>query len=527
MASSYSPKLRLELINTGEQTGTWGLTNNKNLGTLLEQAIAGTAVITMTDANYTLSTTNGASDEARCAVIIAQGVALAQRDVIIPGVSKLYVITNSTSGSQNIRIKTSLGAPVTVANGVTAQVYCDGLDTVLISSNQTSSSGTVTSITAGTGLTGGTITGSGTIALATIAGLTPGTYGNSSTIPVLQVDQFGRIVAASSASITGGAGSGTVTRVNTGSGLTGGPITTTGTISLAATGVGAGSYGSATQVPVITVDTFGRITNISLASSSSSSTSISNTGGSVTTTTTGILALAGTGGFVIGAGGPGVAITGDVDIDGDLSSNGAVQFTSNSSATFNADIINTNGATRWGNTNQTLHIGGASSSDNRVNLSTSGSNVRGISWDGSNFIVGRGIPNGSNNILYFTGDSSFGTATFSVSGVFKPGGGSFSASSDIRLKTVSGPYSLGLEAVKQLRPIIFSYKSAPAGEFVGLIAQDVQDTELNAMVSLGDDGYLKLDNSQLIYAVVNALKEIDNRLFKLEGKGRETNKLAA
>ncbi|MEK2689329.1 tail fiber domain-containing protein [Bdellovibrio sp. GT3] len=61
----------------------------------------------------------------------------------------------------------------------------------------------------------------------------------------------------------GGSGSGTVTQINAGTGLTGGPITTTGTLSLSASGAAAGTYGSATAVPVITVDTYGRITTVS------------------------------------------------------------------------------------------------------------------------------------------------------------------------------------------------------------------------------------------------------------------------
>lgn len=59
-----------------------------------------------------------------------------------------------------------------------------------------------------------------------------------------------------------GTGGGTVTQINTGTGLVGGPITTTGTISLSNTGVQPGIHGSATEIPVITVDAQGRITNI-------------------------------------------------------------------------------------------------------------------------------------------------------------------------------------------------------------------------------------------------------------------------
>ena len=128
MPSTYSPSLRIELIGAGEQSGTWGTTTNTNLGTLLEQSIAGVQAITMFDANYTLTNYNGVSDEARKAVLVVGGTNGAIRNIIAPLVTKTYTIKNNTVGGFAILIKAATGASVSIPNGGTSTVYCDGTD---------------------------------------------------------------------------------------------------------------------------------------------------------------------------------------------------------------------------------------------------------------------------------------------------------------------------------------------------------------------------------------------------------------
>jgi hypothetical protein len=128
MASTYSTSLKLELIGNGEQSGVWGSTTNNNLGNLLEQAITGVQTITMANADYTLTNLNGTLDEARNAVLVVQGTNSVICKIIAPAVEKTYVVSNQTTGGYAITIgSTAVGSSIiTIPNGVTTQVYCDG-----------------------------------------------------------------------------------------------------------------------------------------------------------------------------------------------------------------------------------------------------------------------------------------------------------------------------------------------------------------------------------------------------------------
>lgn len=124
MASTYSTSLGLELIGQGEQSGTWGITTNNNFGTLVEQAITGVQTISMSNATYTMTTYQGAADESRNAVLVLTGTNLAPQDLIAPAVEKVYLISNNTGNTVNI--KTSGGNAASIRDGSYAQVYCDG-----------------------------------------------------------------------------------------------------------------------------------------------------------------------------------------------------------------------------------------------------------------------------------------------------------------------------------------------------------------------------------------------------------------
>lgn len=131
MTSTYSSSLRLELMATGDQSGTWGDTTNTNLGTLLEQAITGYLSVAQGDvANLTLTTTNGASDQARNAIVNVTGALTANRNVVVQTANKLYLIKNSTTGGFVITAKTAAGTGVEIAPNTARWVYSDGTNVV-------------------------------------------------------------------------------------------------------------------------------------------------------------------------------------------------------------------------------------------------------------------------------------------------------------------------------------------------------------------------------------------------------------
>jgi hypothetical protein len=280
--ATYVNDLRLKEITTGDESGTWGTSTNTNLELIAEAFSFGTEAISGTSHDTVI--TDGATAPGRSMYLKYTG-SLSSACTITLGpntVSKLWIIENATSGSQNIIISQGSGANVTIANGKTKAVYTDGagsgaavydafasLDlsatpqtSVKTTAIQFTDGDTAMTIADGGGITIDTATISGTltvpddsIALGTkttgnyVASLVAGTgisvgaaaEGGTPTITNTAPDQTVSLTAGSNVTISGSypnftiassGGSGTVTSVATSSFLTGGTITSSGTVSV-------------------------------------------------------------------------------------------------------------------------------------------------------------------------------------------------------------------------------------------------------------------------------------------------------
>lgn len=164
MASTYSTNLALELIGTGDQSGTWGTTTNTNLGTLIEQSISGVVTQAMADANQTITIPNGATGVARNMFIECTGALTAARQLIVPANKKIYFIFNNTTGGFAITVLVSGQTGVSVPNGkkvilamnsagtdiVDATNYLSGLTVGTLNGVIKGTSGVLSAATAGT-----------------------------------------------------------------------------------------------------------------------------------------------------------------------------------------------------------------------------------------------------------------------------------------------------------------------------------------------------------------------------------------
>lgn len=237
--TNFSPLLGFALPTTGDLSGTWGVTVNDSITSLIDSAVAGTTTLSA-DADVTLSTTNGAANQARNAVILwTASNGATTRNVTAPAQSKAYVVINAGTGSVVIR-GSGPTTGVTVTSGTKALVAWNGTDFVKIISNPvvltTDVSGTLPIANGGTGTTSTTFTN-----LATnVTGILPVANGGTATATP-------GLVQGSNITITGTWPNQTIAAAAPGSG------TVTAVSVVSANGLAGSSSGGAT--PALTLST--------------------------------------------------------------------------------------------------------------------------------------------------------------------------------------------------------------------------------------------------------------------------------
>lgn len=253
MTTAYTTLLGFALPVEGELDGAWGNVVNNSITELVEDAIAATATASVTSGDWTLTTTgSGATNQARCAILVPTGSPGVTRNIIAPSSSKAYIVDNQSNAS--VVVKGSATTGVTLSTGVRALVAWTGTDFVLVASG-TSGSNVSTISFGSTGLTpnsatSGAVTVAGTLAVAnggtgqtsyTDGQLLIGNSAGNTLAKATLTAGSGISITNGSGSITiaatgGGGGSGTVTSVGltmpSGFSVGGSPVTTSGTLAV-------------------------------------------------------------------------------------------------------------------------------------------------------------------------------------------------------------------------------------------------------------------------------------------------------
>jgi hypothetical protein len=129
MASSTSTDLKLELITTGEKSGTWGTITNTNLQ-ILEQAASGYLSLAVGSGDVALSLANHATANGKNLYYKLTGTLTAARTVTMPdGAERVFIVEDATvrsSSNYTLTVKTVSGTGVTLPVGSTTVLYSDG-----------------------------------------------------------------------------------------------------------------------------------------------------------------------------------------------------------------------------------------------------------------------------------------------------------------------------------------------------------------------------------------------------------------
>jgi len=126
MASTYTNRLGLEKQGDGENPNSWGSILNTNVIDLIDDAIAGYEIVSVSSTGITLSDNNGTADQSRNASLEFAGTLTANVTITIPSEEKTYFVRENTTGSFAVQMKTAAGSALNLTQGQNTFVACDG-----------------------------------------------------------------------------------------------------------------------------------------------------------------------------------------------------------------------------------------------------------------------------------------------------------------------------------------------------------------------------------------------------------------
>jgi len=522
MTSTYTSNKTIEKPANGDYPDTWNVPVNADWD-IIDKALGSSVSKTLSNVDVFLTLS-----EAQNQQIFLTGALTANVNVVIPykngsaseAVGGTWVIYNNTTGAYSVGILTEVAGStgVFITQGKRAFVYSDGTnmnfadDVRLTAGNAgvTVSGGTISltvPVTAANGGTGQTSYTTGDVLYAS----------GSTAISKLGIGTSGQVLTVSVGGIptwttpaTGGGGTGTVTSVGLSMGTTGltvtgtNPITTTGTFTIGGTlGVANGGTGANTLTGYVK----GNGTGVMTASATVPGTDVSGniTGSAANVTGTVAIANGGTGATSASTAATALGV-------GTSSAASFASVTTTGKGTFDSVKVNSSAGFDC-----IAYSGGI------VSFNVTGSS--------SIFGTGSGMDHWAAGIPNFSTSSTY----FRLQGGITPhayGTTAWTNISDARTKKEEAPYVKGLSDLKTLNVVSYKYNGlygTPDNNvrYYGLIAQEVLTSNFSDMVGtyVYTDPQTKqqtqlydVDTSQLVFALINAVEELSNRVAALEAK---------